>query len=847
MNMVLGPNGTGKSTLVAAIAFGLGFPTSVLGRSNDIKEFIKHGQEKAFIELVMRTGPDPQQREDAFDAQDSEFVSLAQSVYSRPFVTIRRVINNVSGKAQNEWYLNDSSVSHRLIQQLARILRAQVDNMCQFLPQDKVGDFVKMNPMQMLEATQEAAAAPGTLEKHKRLIQLRERDREIEASLERDRRQMREDESQVAALQERKRAAQEARDRVERLRNLRQKRPWLKYKQLREEFIRKKEQRNEARKRLEQETLELNAALHEQLTTVEAEQKAIQKQMRSIDRQKSGLRSAIELEMHEQGQRSARSDTLKSELLNKRAARVRNRQQAEKYREELRQMDEMIREKQAELDSLSQAETESNEAQLKTISLQLREAQFERDKIAAARDALKEEGTRHQEVIHEATRQLQKLDDRQQQKLDRLRTINVDAYKALHWLDSEGNRSKFRGQVLGPLCMEIGVKNEKCPEMSRMVESCVSRQILASFVVTDRSDHELFMRECSDERRLRINCILMPNLASLKHSCPWKLSDLQSVGFDGVLMDALEGSELVLQALCEVAFIHKIPYCLGSADERLDMRACESNGNLVKFVARDAFFELRRSRYAPGEVANRCSQLKNELYLSSSGGARNESVRQELLAQIESARAQQSRLEREMHQKLAKAGNLDAEIDALRKQQSALTEAKRARNSLLALLNAKHDAREAQKRRLRELVKKAAEFDESAEQAGLRELITAQATSFAKLQGMQAEMNSCLMDAVELAVEEQCLSLQANHLRQIIERNSMANEALKIALQQAEAEMAAAKAAAEEALADHQSNSAADFDEQTFSEVNMHTCVCAQAKENDPTSLFCSLCSFLMI
>ncbi|KAJ2339922.1 Structural maintenance of chromosomes protein 5, partial [Coemansia sp. RSA 2618] len=39
MNMIIGPNGTGKSTLVCAIALGLGGRPSLLGRAKDISEF----------------------------------------------------------------------------------------------------------------------------------------------------------------------------------------------------------------------------------------------------------------------------------------------------------------------------------------------------------------------------------------------------------------------------------------------------------------------------------------------------------------------------------------------------------------------------------------------------------------------------------------------------------------------------------------------------------------------------------------------------------------------------------------------------------------------------------------
>lgn len=85
LNMVLGPNGTGKSTLACAIALGLGFPPKVcpisavvrpevefretrradsstlfhqvLGRSGKLAEFVKTGYEESTIEIELKGLP----------------------------------------------------------------------------------------------------------------------------------------------------------------------------------------------------------------------------------------------------------------------------------------------------------------------------------------------------------------------------------------------------------------------------------------------------------------------------------------------------------------------------------------------------------------------------------------------------------------------------------------------------------------------------------------------------------------------------------------------------------------------------------------------------------------------
>lgn len=51
---VVGPNGTGKSSIVAAIAIGLGWHPTVLGRSRELAEYVKYGEEQAMIEIVLK-------------------------------------------------------------------------------------------------------------------------------------------------------------------------------------------------------------------------------------------------------------------------------------------------------------------------------------------------------------------------------------------------------------------------------------------------------------------------------------------------------------------------------------------------------------------------------------------------------------------------------------------------------------------------------------------------------------------------------------------------------------------------------------------------------------------------
>ena len=63
-------------------------------------------------------------------------------------------------------------------------MNIQIDNLCQFLPQDKVSEFAKMTPIELLAATQKAAAEPTVQEEHSQLIALSKEVRTVTTDVE---------------------------------------------------------------------------------------------------------------------------------------------------------------------------------------------------------------------------------------------------------------------------------------------------------------------------------------------------------------------------------------------------------------------------------------------------------------------------------------------------------------------------------------------------------------------------------------------------------------------------------------------------------------------------------------
>ena len=95
-----------------------------------MKQFVKHGKEGqlSFVEV------------DIFITDD--------------VITIKREIN--SDTKSSKWFLNRKSSSKEKIKQELSSLSIDVDNLCSFMPQDKVGNFTRFTPKEILQNTLKA-------------------------------------------------------------------------------------------------------------------------------------------------------------------------------------------------------------------------------------------------------------------------------------------------------------------------------------------------------------------------------------------------------------------------------------------------------------------------------------------------------------------------------------------------------------------------------------------------------------------------------------------------------------------------------------------------------------------
>jgi hypothetical protein len=136
LNVVLGPNGTGKSSVTHAICLACGGAPKTVGRSPDMRTFVKQGKEgqQAYAEVDLLRSP-------------------------TAAVTVRRQID--AETKSSKWFVNGTASTEKAVKDIMRELKIDVDNLCSFMPQDRVGEFSRNTPKETLQKTLQSIPDPN--------------------------------------------------------------------------------------------------------------------------------------------------------------------------------------------------------------------------------------------------------------------------------------------------------------------------------------------------------------------------------------------------------------------------------------------------------------------------------------------------------------------------------------------------------------------------------------------------------------------------------------------------------------------------------------------------------------
>ena len=470
--------------------------------------------------------------------------------------------------------------------ELARSLSIQIDNLCQFLPQDKVVDFAAMTPIELLRSTQRAVASQEMIDMHEQLKDLRRKQKDVQATCASDQDSLtnlegrqRLQEADVERMREREHT-------IKRISYLEAARPFAAYRTARLVHKEAKEKRKEAQDQLTR----LQSEVEPSLRAVNAKQ-LYKEQIEAVVRERNN--DIAKAERH--------ADAIDRKFLDLQdkhneftAKFVAEKKCVKNHRQDIARFERAI-------DNLKrQMEQQPSELDVQAFNERIRE---KRRGIQNCKDQIEE----LQKKQTELTQRGRDRKSRMQQAEDNLATLDSQAGKqnvklqaespqsAKLWAWVQQHQDEFDKPVLGPPLVECSVNDLKYVDQ---IEALFQKGTLLSFTVQTDDD---FKRLSDAGNKLRLSETYIKTLkAGLDQFPPPGSSDwMKRLGFEHWALDLLSGPEPVMAMLCAEMHIHATG--IATRDTNSQQYDMLQNSPIAAWATGKSVYKIsRRREYGPG-------------------------------------------------------------------------------------------------------------------------------------------------------------------------------------------------------------------------------------------------------
>jgi len=374
-----------------------------------------------------------------------------------PVNTIRRHIDRSKGtergrgKGASTFYINRDVVNKKEVRKLVEeTYHLAVDNLCTFLPQDRVGSFSGFDAKQLLQETEKSLSGSKHLyTQHLELIEMEREIRQSTGSVETigDKLQQLEEEAQGLELQ--KERMEERKEAEKQIELLEQKKAWLKFEDKRNEANRLKEERNQSKKKLTDARKSLQPLLQAQ--------SEVKVEVERLNANRKELEGRQKRSMQAQGKAVDKYDKVNDtieELLSDLNEIDSAQRTAQKKVDVQKKKVAEAEAKLAEMPNMETVEKEFADAanEAKRVRLEFTKVKGDLHRATAAVKELRSQAKRKEA-------QLEKMNDEKAQRMERIFSREKKLADSYDWIKQ--NQKQFRQPVIGPIIAEItDVDNE---------------------------------------------------------------------------------------------------------------------------------------------------------------------------------------------------------------------------------------------------------------------------------------------------------------------------------------------------------------------------------------------------
>ncbi|KAL6125214.1 hypothetical protein ACLB2K_073273 [Fragaria x ananassa] len=556
LNLVIGPNGSGKSSLVCAIALGLGGEPQLLGRATSVGAYVKRGETSAHIRITLRGNT----REES--------------------IVIMRKIDARNNKS--EWLYNGKVVPKKEVTEIIQRFNIQVNNLTQFLPQDRVCEFAKLTPVQLLEETEKAVGDAQLPIQHRKLIEISKKVKRMEQAVEKNGETL----NQMKALNaEQEKDVERVRQREELLakaETMKTKLPWLKYDMKKKEYLEAKEKEKASKKKLDDAARFLND-LKEPIEKKRKEKAMWDSRTKQVGKLISGNEN-------KRKELLLKADHLDAQIKGNYSEMEESRREEESRQQEILKFKENLAVSERELENLPPSAPFVDE--IKILGDQI----LKQGGFANAKRVQKYEKEKHlsekKASLNECLHKLKEMENASSKLL--LALQKTGAYKifdAYNWLKE--HRHEFNRDVYGPVLLEVNVSDRHHADY---LEDHVAYYVWKSFITQDSQDRDRLVRNLKS-----FDVPVLNYVGNESRQEPFHISEeMSALGIHSRLDQVFDAPTAVKEVLTSQFGLDRSYIGSRQTDQKADQ---VSNLGILDFWTPDNHYRCTVSRYG-GHVSS---------------------------------------------------------------------------------------------------------------------------------------------------------------------------------------------------------------------------------------------------
>lgn len=557
LNMIIGPNGSGKSTLVSAICLGLGGKLDLIKRKS-MKSMIKTGFDNASIEIVLK------------GKKGGENVTIKREMTER----------------SSTWYTNGGLSDERSVKNICKSLNIQLDNLCQFLPQERVAEFAGLLPEKLLFEMERTVTSGHLLEMHKDLIDKDSEREKILQEVNEYNTKLEYLEQERDTLQEEVRKYKEYEEKSKELEYHRMLIPYAKLQDLKEKQKHIKRQRDVIKKKIDY----FQSCVSPLITQIEKYKKDFESQKSEVETRKSEMRE-LQSHLDELREEKERTRETITQLQMTKTSLANRTEVKKKESESIRQE---IQELKVKLEDIPQIDERELEAQKRTRDIRHNEMNDLKNQVYEIQDNLNAQISKLRNKKEKIQSLEAKLNSNDKfvilENSIRSRNDLIDnVFNAHMYLRTQAD---FKDRYFEAPIISCDITEKK---YAKFIEKVIDANTLFAFTLSDASSYDA-----------------LSNLLFSKFNAPVRLTKplknpsvprekLSSFGFDGYLSDYITGPKDVLNMLNVISKLDMIPVSNKPLDEGQlqKLLAPDAEGRIpfMRFVAGEHIFTVTRSRY----------------------------------------------------------------------------------------------------------------------------------------------------------------------------------------------------------------------------------------------------------